>query len=64
MHRGSPSAARLTRLFETLALVFASTRSSLVQLLIVTPTRELAVQCVQETLTPMSRFMQPPVRVS
>lgn len=33
------------------------------QLLIVTPTRELAVQCVQETLAPMSRHMIPPLGV-
>lgn len=32
-------------------------------MLVVTPTRELAVQCVQETLLPMAKFMDPPVEV-
>ncbi|CAM9772432.1 unnamed protein product [Scytosiphon promiscuus] len=39
------------------------TRLAMPQMLIVTPTRELAVQCVQETLLPMAKFMEPPLQV-
>jgi ATP-dependent RNA helicase DDX19/DBP5 len=34
------------------------------QAIVVTPTRELAVQCYEQTLLPLGQFMQPKLKVS
>eukprot|EP00752_Nemacystus_decipiens_P011688 g10373.t1 len=52
-----------TAAFCLAGLCRVDTRLGMPQLLIVTPTRELAVQCVQETLVPMAKFMEPPLEV-
>eukprot|EP00903_Cladosiphon_okamuranus_P012242 g11481.t1 len=52
-----------TAAFCLAGLCRVDTRLNMPQMLVVTPTRELAVQCVQETLLPMAKFMDPPLEV-
>ncbi|CBJ33475.1 DEAD box helicase [Ectocarpus siliculosus] len=52
-----------TAAFCLAGLCNVDTRLAMPQMLVVTPTRELAVQCVQETLLPMAKFMEPPLEV-
>ncbi|CAM9320103.1 unnamed protein product [Ascophyllum nodosum] len=52
-----------TAAFCLAGLCRVDTRLAMPQMLVLTPTRELAVQCVQETLIPMAQYMEPPLRV-